>query len=161
MFGMFFAASSFNGDLSKWDVSRVYNMYVMFASASSFNGDLSKWDVSRVTNMKGMFSYASSFNSDISKWDVRMVSNMEEIFLGALSFNHTLCSGFWATSHLAMFEGQDNMFQGCPSVTTSTSSPPRTSTPTPATNMISSPDPNKCLHLTNSESAPNCGPPKS
>merc|ERR1719174_3592411 len=32
-----------------------------FASASSFNGDLSKWDVSRVTNMEEMFSGASSF----------------------------------------------------------------------------------------------------
>merc|ERR1711970_576152 len=52
---MFFQASSFNGDLSKWDVSKVTDMSGMFYQASSFNGDLSKWDVSRVGSKLGMF----------------------------------------------------------------------------------------------------------
>ena len=38
--------SSFNGDLSSWDVSNVTSMVRMFAQASSFNGDLSSWNVS-------------------------------------------------------------------------------------------------------------------
>ena len=46
----------FNGDISKWDVSRVIDMNHMFSHASSFHGDISKWDVSKVTDMIGMFS---------------------------------------------------------------------------------------------------------
>ena len=44
----------------------------MFEQASSFNRDLSKWDVSRVNNMKLMFSGASSFkgvSALLSAWD--------------------------------------------------------------------------------------------
>ena len=68
--GLVQRASSFNGDMSKWDVSKVTDMYSMFDSASSFNGDISKWDVSSVENVKSMFSQAELFNCDISKWDV-------------------------------------------------------------------------------------------
>ena len=45
------SAESFNGDLSKWNVSNVRDMEDMFYEARSFNGDLSKWNVSNVTNM--------------------------------------------------------------------------------------------------------------
>ena len=37
----------------------------MFWGAESFNGDLSKWDVSRVTNMDQMFQYAKSFKQEL------------------------------------------------------------------------------------------------
>jgi len=84
----------FNGDISKWDVSRVTDMNIMFASATSFNGDISKWDVSRVTDMSYMFQGATSFNSDISKWDVSRVDNMRHMFKAASAFSHTLC-GTW------------------------------------------------------------------
>merc|ERR1712046_350101 len=64
-----FMGSKFNGDLSKWKVSKVTDMSWMFDSASVFNGDLSKWDVSKVTDMNWMFAKASSFNGDLSKWN--------------------------------------------------------------------------------------------
>merc|ERR1719473_2219161 len=70
MSAMFSGASSFNGDLSSWDVSKVTAMQYMFEGASSFNGDLSSWDVSRVTDMSGMFVAASSFNGNLSSWNV-------------------------------------------------------------------------------------------
>ena len=54
--------TTFNGDLSKWDVSNVTNMDSMFHDAESFNGDLSKWNVSNVTNMNDMFRDAESFD---------------------------------------------------------------------------------------------------
>ena len=50
------AKSVFNGDVSKWDVSKVTTMYRTFSYASAFNGDVSKWDVGRVTSM----SYSKS-----------------------------------------------------------------------------------------------------
>ena len=52
---MFSGASSFNRELSKWNVSKVAKMTDMFRNAQSFNGDLSKWNVSEVTDMYGMF----------------------------------------------------------------------------------------------------------
>ena len=39
----------------------------MLPSAAVFKADISKWEVSRVTNMFGMFWGAELFNSDLSK----------------------------------------------------------------------------------------------
>merc|ERR1712224_487649 len=104
---------SFNGDLSKWDVSKVTNMGYMFISASSFNADISKWDVSKVTRMESMFFAASSFNRDISKWDVSRVKNMDQMFSLAVSFEQTLC-GKWQTSETALEATYFGMFDGSP-----------------------------------------------
>ena len=49
-----FHDSVFNGDISRWNVSNVTNMWGMFAS-SEFNGDISGWDVSNVTDRQYMF----------------------------------------------------------------------------------------------------------
>ena len=51
------------------------NMYDTFYGASSFNGDLSKWDVSSVTDMGYMFDEASEFNGDLSKWNTSSVED--------------------------------------------------------------------------------------
>jgi surface protein len=61
-------------------VSSVNNMFAMFYVASSFNKDISSWDVSSVTNMRYMFHVASSFNQDISSWDVSSVTDMYRMF---------------------------------------------------------------------------------
>ena len=48
-----FESTSFNQDISSWDVSNVtrYELYVY--DANSFNQDIGSWDVSNVTNMRG------------------------------------------------------------------------------------------------------------
>ena len=61
-----FEDSSFNGDISKWNVSSVKYMTWMFAN-SKFNGDISEWNVSNVEDMNGMFA-GSEFKQDISNW---------------------------------------------------------------------------------------------
>ena len=42
----------------------------MFYGATSFNGDISNWNVEAVTSMSYMFNGATSFNGDISNWNV-------------------------------------------------------------------------------------------
>ena len=70
----------FNGDISKWDVSNVTNMWGMFNGCENFNCDISSWNVSKVTDMECMFSECKNFNQDISKWNVSNVTNVEDIF---------------------------------------------------------------------------------
>ena len=107
---MFWAASSFNGDVSSWDVSQVTDMYGMFYDASSFDGDVSSWDVSQVTDMRGMFWAASSFDGDVSSWDVSQVTDMYGMFRGASSFDGDVSS--WDVSQVTDMYG---MFRGASS----------------------------------------------
>ena len=102
MSNMFFNAFSFNGDLSGWSVSKVTKMSSMFGGASSFNGDISSWDVSQVTTTAAMFSGASSFNGNISSWDVSQVTTTAAMFSGASSFNGDISS--WDVSQVDTME---------------------------------------------------------
>jgi hypothetical protein len=61
--------SSFNDDISRWDVSNVERLDYMFIEAVSFNVDLNGWDVSQVTGMRGMFSGARVFDQELNSWD--------------------------------------------------------------------------------------------
>ena len=87
---MFSHAYVFDSDLSKWDVSRVTGMGEMFYKAYAFDRDLSNWNVSSVKSMYSMFSNANSFNADLSKWDVSRVTDMRNMFREAGSFNANL-----------------------------------------------------------------------
>ncbi|WP_342253756.1 BspA family leucine-rich repeat surface protein [Spiroplasma endosymbiont of Zeiraphera isertana] len=80
---MFIHTTSFNQDLSKWDVSNVTNMNNMFSNAWVFNQDLSKWNTSNVIDMSWMFSTANAFNQDLSKWNTSNVIDMSWMFLYA------------------------------------------------------------------------------
>ncbi len=90
MNGMFASATAFNGDISGWDVSKVGNMNSMFYTATAFNGDISGWDVSSVTNMGSMFYLANEFNGDISLWNVSSVTFMGGMFYTATAFNNDI-----------------------------------------------------------------------
>ena len=103
---MFASASSFNGEISAWNVSQVTNMRQMFASASSFNGEISAWNVSQVTNMRQMFASASSFNQTLNGWDVSRVTDMDSMFENAAAFNGEISS--WDVSRVT---DMDSMFE--------------------------------------------------
>ena len=107
--GMFFEATAFNSDISKWDVSSVTNMQAMLGF-TSFDSELSKWDVSRVNDMSRMFMQAKLFNGDISNWDVSSVANMDSIFFHATSFKQNLCGPEWVRSKAT----KEHMLGGSP-----------------------------------------------
>ena len=100
----------FNGDISKWDVSKVTVMTAMFNGATSFNQDISEWKVGKVTVMSNMFDRATSFNQDISEWKVGKVTVMNSMFNGATSFNQDISD--WDVSLVTDMSG---MFQGATS----------------------------------------------
>ena len=81
---------TFNGDVSKWNVSRVTNMYQMFQNAKAFNQDIGKWDVSGVTHMGNMFHTAKVFDQEIGRWDVSQVLNMQYMFWAASKFTGSI-----------------------------------------------------------------------
>ncbi|HMP99492.1 MAG TPA: BspA family leucine-rich repeat surface protein [Cyclobacteriaceae bacterium] len=90
MSNMFANASSFNGDLSTWNVSNITDMSRMFSAATSFNGNISTWNVSQVTDMNNMFFAAFVFNQDLSSWNVGSVTNMSFMFTSAFQFNQNI-----------------------------------------------------------------------
>ena len=117
MSAIFTGASSFNSDLSSWNVSNVTDMRFMFYHASSFNSDLSSWNVSNVTDTRFMFYRASSFTSDLSSWNVSNVTYMQSMFRDAPSFNSDLSS--WNVSNVTYMQ---SMFRDAPSFNSDLSS---------------------------------------
>ena len=58
-----------DNDWNRVVTTGVTNMEYLFKD-SSFNQDISSWDISNVTSMNGMFASASTFNQNLNNWDV-------------------------------------------------------------------------------------------
>ncbi len=99
---LFSNETTFNEDISHWDMSSVKNMGAMFNQAEAFNQDIGDWDVSSVTRMVQLFEGATSFNKDIGDWDVSKVENMAQIFYKAESFNQDI--GDWNVSQVEQMQ---------------------------------------------------------
>lgn len=77
---MFYRASTFNRDISEWNMTKVTNTGFMFNGATIFNQPLANWErigstLSGVTNMSTMFSGATAFQQYIGNWNISNVSN--------------------------------------------------------------------------------------
>ena len=105
MGGMFEEALSFNQPMDTWDVSRVEDMESMFKEASTFNQPIGVWDVSCVADMGSMFKEASAFNQPIGAWNVSCVTDMGEMFSDVSVFNQDI--GEWNVSRVT---DMGNMF---------------------------------------------------
>jgi surface protein len=75
MYELFYNQSSFNANISGWDVSNVTTMESMFEEAYAFNQPIGNWDVSEVTAMDYMFYNATDFSQNLSTWCVVKVSD--------------------------------------------------------------------------------------
>ena len=102
-------------DITKWDVSHVYNASNMFGN-TAFNQEIGGWNVQNLYNASGMFEKCKSFNGDISQWNIRDLADAGGMFWDCTSFDQDLShwnpgndvvdgSGFYASS---MFKGATN-----------------------------------------------------
>ena len=104
MWNLFNDNTTFNDDISKWDVSNVTLMPGMFKGASGFNQDISSWDVSNVRYMQDMFEGATAFvGTNIGSWDVSNVREMREMFRDTQEFNGDISS--WDVSKVTDMSG--------------------------------------------------------
>jgi surface protein len=86
LFFLFCNATSFNQNVSGWDVSNVTKMQAMFDHAAFFNQDISNWNISNVQYLHRMFGCASSFKQNLSLWNVVNVEFMQGMLEDATSF---------------------------------------------------------------------------
>jgi len=62
------------------DLTNVTDMGLMFRDATSFNQNISNWNVSNITNLVGVFFNATSFNQAIGSWNITNVTSLQAIF---------------------------------------------------------------------------------
>ncbi len=96
---MFNGATTFNQDISGWDMSGVKKINYMFQGATAFNQDIGGWNTGNVIEMTGVFNKAVAFNQDIGGWNTSKVTSMMGMFQGATAFNQDI--GGWDTSNVA------------------------------------------------------------
>ncbi|MFV0553609.1 MAG: BspA family leucine-rich repeat surface protein [Mangrovibacterium sp.] len=118
MEGMFGYASSFNQDVSDWDVSEVIAMNGMFNYAQAFNNGGVELDwgerTAKVDNMASMFYEARAFNQDVSSWNVSSVKYMNDMFRLASAFNNGGVELDWG-ENTAKVENMTQMFRNAAS----------------------------------------------
>lgn len=87
MYKMFYHATLFNANLSKWDVSRVLNLKELFEGCTAFTGiGLNNWNIQNANDISYMFYNTPLFNNNLSKWDTSKVTNMKHTFTNSYSF---------------------------------------------------------------------------
>ena len=84
---LFYYASNFNLDVSRWNTAKVITMAGMFDQAAKFDQDISRWNTSKVITMSNMFFSAAKFSRDLSRWNTAKVTTMTAMFALANSLS--------------------------------------------------------------------------
>lgn len=97
--------SSFNRDISAWDLSKAVTIDGIFRSATTFtNGTntetnpitgrqgIDGWDTGKVMNFNRTFQFAAAFNRPVANWDTSSGVDFFGIFYSATVFNQPLNS---------------------------------------------------------------------
>jgi surface protein len=66
-YGLFYNKTSFNNDISDWNVASVITMFRLFQLQMSFNQNVGGWNVASVTDLTNTFNSAYLFDHDISR----------------------------------------------------------------------------------------------
>lgn len=113
-FDNMFRGTSFNQDISSWNMSSAIDIGAMFAFCPSFNQDISGWNVSNVTSFSTLFRQATSFNQNLDSWDVSSGNLFISTFQGSNVTLSTLSS--WdmssATSVSKMYQSALHIHSG-------------------------------------------------
>ena len=102
-----------------WDVSNVTQMYRVFRDNTTFNQDLSSWDISTTSNvnMREMFYNATSFDQNLSNWTVTSVNNflnfMQGVALSTTNYDALLTA--WDGQGAMAYSGTVNFGDSVPS----------------------------------------------
>ena len=102
-------SSKYNGDITTWTfTSAIKDLSWMFAGNTTFNQDISGWNVASVTSMANMFNSASAFDQDLTGWNIGNVTNMSTMLnnCGMSQANYDafliMCEGQSVQSGLAL-----------------------------------------------------------
>jgi surface protein len=98
---LFYNKSTFNSNISNWNVSNVTTMAGMFYQAAAFNQPIGSWNVSQVTSFDVMFENAPNFDQDIRGWSVGSTAVLSNMF--GFSTKMLLRSGDLATPVYSWF----------------------------------------------------------
>jgi surface protein len=100
-YSTFYSCTSFNADISGFDMNGVTSCFRMFFGAVAFNcggnSEMDNWDMSTVTNMDSMFQNADALNIDIGSWNTLLVSVFNNCFNGADIFNQDISTWDWSS----------------------------------------------------------------
>lgn len=103
-----------NTDLSKIDISRIYDLSWVFEKSkrTDFSG-LETWDVSHVKNVEGMFAYCDHFTGkEVENWNTSNFENIRHMFAYCKNFNANLSR--WKTTKVKWMEW---LFESCSNFT--------------------------------------------
>jgi surface protein len=105
---MFFCNVAFTGEsIANWNVSNVKFLNHTFANANSFNANLGSWDTSQVVTLSATFWATFAFEGNgLANWDTGSVTNMDNTFATASAFvvsNDNVAT--WNTSSVMYMRG--------------------------------------------------------